>query len=371
VTASPHARYRTRLAALGDDEALGLAAAGRRLERDYARFHPHRQPFATVVLRDAREPLLRVEAFDERPSGEGVVPSDAGWLRVSSVATDPALRALPDLLARPGRQAVVRYRPYRRCTMRFEGSYAKVFADRRGERMADEGRMLWVAAQRGELGFAVPRPERYDPASRTLWQSRVPGSAPQETVPARRMGRALASLASADLEPRRAPAPAAPLARSARLGRSLARLVPGVERDVERLIARLRGAHRAAPRRGLVPVHGNPHPGQWLDGEAGLGLVDFDGLALAEPELDAAAVVAALEFEDPGRVPVARLREAFLAGYREGGGSLDGRLMAIHRAHRRLAKAVRAAASLRPDGDQRAGRHVRRALAELDEEPAA
>jgi aminoglycoside phosphotransferase (APT) family kinase protein len=115
-------------------------------------------------------------------------------------------------------------------------------------------------------------------------------------------------------------------------------------------------------------VHGNPHPGQWLDGEAGLGLVDFDGLALGEPELDAAAVVAALEFEDPARVPVGRLRGEFLAGYREGGGSLDGRLMAIHRAQRRLAKAVRAAGSLRPDGDERARRHVRRALLELQEE---
>jgi hypothetical protein len=45
--------------------------------------------------------------------------------------------------------------------------------------------------------------------------------------------------------------------------------------------------------------------------------------------------------------------------------------MAIHRAHRRLAKAARVAASLRTDGDARAGRHLRRALAELDEAVAA
>jgi hypothetical protein len=378
VTASAHARYGTRLGALRDDQAilppvvqaaepLGLLTDGGPLERDYARFHPHRQPFATLVLRETRQPVLRVEAYDARPPGEGVVASEAGWLRVSAFASDPALPALPDLLARPGRQAVVRYRPYRRCAVRFDRGYAKLFADRRGERMADEGRMLWAAAERGELGFAVPRPERYDAASRTLWQSRVPGTAPPETVPARRMGHALATLAGADLEPCRVLSAGAHLARSARLGWSLVRSVPSAERDVDRLMARLRRVHSAAPRGGLVPVHGNPHPGQWLDGAAGLGLVDFDGLALGEPEFDAAAVVAALEFEDPARVPVESLRAAFLAGYAETGRPLDARRMAIHRAHRRLGKAARVAASLRPDGDKRARRHLNRALLELEE----
>jgi Phosphotransferase enzyme family len=385
VTASAHARYETRLSALRDDEALlpaiaraaeplGLVPAGQRLDRDHARFHPHRQPFATLVLRDVREPVLRVEAYDVRPSGEAVVATDAGWLRLSPLASDPALRTLPDLLAHPGRQAVVRYRPYRRCTVRFDRSYAKLFADRRGERMLDGGGMLWAAAERGELDFAVPRPERYDPACRTLWQSLVPGrpvgSALQGTALARQMGRALASLATADLAPRRVLGPAAALTRSARLGRSLVRSVPGVERQVGELLARLRDAHHSAARTALVPVHGNPHPGQWLAGEAGPGLVDFDGLALGQPELDAAALLAAVEFEDPARVPVGRLRAAFLAGYRERGGELDARLLRIYSAHRRLAKAVRVAGSLRADGDTRAGRHLKRALRELEREAA-
>jgi phosphotransferase family enzyme len=385
VTASAHARYGTRLTALRDDEvmlplvaqaaeALGLVAGGQRLERDYARFHPHRQPFATLVLRDVREPVLRLEAYDARPSGEAVVASDAGWLRVSAFASDPALRSLAPLLARPGRQAVVRYRPYRRCTVGFDRVYAKVFADRRGERMVDESGMLWAAAERGELDFTVPRPERYDPASRTLWQSRVPGrpvgSELREPALARRMGGALASLAEADLAPRTMLTPAVALARSARLGRTLVRSVPGTEGVVEELLTRLRSGHSAATGGRLVPVHGNPHPGQWLAGDAGLGLVDFDGLALGQPEHDVAALVAALEFEDPVRVPVERLRAAFLAGYRERGRELDAGRMAIYRAHRRLAKAVRVAGSLRPDGDARAGRHLRRALHELEREVA-
>jgi hypothetical protein len=299
-----------------------------------------------------------------------VEASDAGWLRVSALASDRGLPSLPRLLARPGREAVVRYRPHRRCTVRFDRGYAKVFADGRGERLLREGEGLWAAGERGELAFAVPRPERYEPAARTLWQSRVPGrpvgSVPRDAGLARRMGRALASLARADLGPRTVLGAPAALARSERLGGSLVRSVPGIEREVDELLARLRCAHSAAPRGPLAPVHGNPHAGQWLDGEAGLGLVDFDGLALGQPELDAAALVAALEFEDPERVPVERLRAAFLAGYRERGPALDGRLLAIYRAHRRLAKAARVAGSLRPDGDARAGRHVRRALHELE-----
>jgi aminoglycoside phosphotransferase (APT) family kinase protein len=150
-----------------------------------------------------------------------------------------------------------------------------------------------------------------------------------------------------------------------RLGRSLVRTVPRVERDVDELLARLRRAHAAAAPGPLAPVHGNPHAGQWLGHGSALGLVDFDGLALGQPELDAAAFVVALECEDPRRVPIERVRAAFLAGYRERGGALDDRRMAIYRAHRRLAKAVRVACSLRPDGDHRAERQLRHALEEV------
>ena len=398
MTATPpsaHARYATRLAALRADEAflppvvraaeqLAVAAGERRLQRDYARFHPHREPYATVVLRDPgeAEPILRVEAYNGRPAAPGgteaLVASEAGWLRVTPFPSDPALAPLPALLARPGRHTVVRYRPYRRCTVRFDDArgsvYAKVFADRRGERIGEDGARLWAAAERGELRFAVPRPERYDPAGRTLWQSCVAGrpvgpelKRRRGTALALRMGRALASLANAELAPRPRITVAAVLSRSTRVGRSLVRSVPDVERDVDELLARLRGAHWAVGGRPLAPVHGNPHAGQWVGDEARLGLVDFDGLALGQPELDAAAILAALEFEDPARVPVERLRDAILAGYREGGRALDGGLLAVYRAHRRLAKALRVASSLRPDGDARARRHVKRALSELGE----
>ena len=58
ATASAHARFGTRLAALAAED--GVLGPG--FERLYARFHPHRDPFATLVLRDTRDRrrILRV-----------------------------------------------------------------------------------------------------------------------------------------------------------------------------------------------------------------------------------------------------------------------------------------------------------------------
>ena len=133
AVASAHTRYGTRLAALASDDG----ALGPGFDRVYARFHPHRDPFATLVLRESGEPrrVLRVEAFDARPPGETIerraagarpraivrgdagaasatlVRSEAGWLRLTAFPSDPALRTLPALLARSADHPVVRYRP--------------------------------------------------------------------------------------------------------------------------------------------------------------------------------------------------------------------------------------------------------------------
>ena len=76
--------------------------------------------------------------------------------------------------------------------------------------------------------------------------------------------------------------------------------------------AAARGSAEPGPPR---PIHGAPHPPQWLvDGDA-LGLIDFDRLALGDPEADVAAFMEAAAAEDDGE-PVAA---AFARGY----GALD------------------------------------------------
>src|SRR5688572_26993016 len=134
---SAHARYRERLAALAGD-ALPLAAieaaearrgAGppRGWARTYGRFEPDSAPYVTLLFEtiDAPQQIARVDVFERCPAAEGhaetvLHDTTAGWLRVTPFPLDPALPTLPAVLDGPGRPTVVRYRPYRRCTLRFD-----------------------------------------------------------------------------------------------------------------------------------------------------------------------------------------------------------------------------------------------------------
>jgi hypothetical protein len=82
---------------------------------------------------------------------------------------------------------------------------------------------------------------------------------------------------------------------------------------------------------------------QWLaDGER-LGLVDFDRFCLGDPELDAATFVAEIDCEDPATTPREVLGAAFLRGYADMAGPLEPDLLTAYLAHKRLAKAEKAA----------------------------
>jgi len=331
-------------------------------------------PYATLVVEadGAPQTIVRVEAFEARPAAtppETVVPcADVGWLRLARLPWDPVLATLGAVLT--DETVVVRYRPLRRCTVRRDvggaARFGKVFADGRGRSVHRTAAALRRA---GELGFAVPGPDRYDAATRTVWQRELDGAplkacllGPDGEDWAERVGRAAATLGRAELRPPVDYDGTAQLARSARLGVDLGRRIPALAPEVDRLLARLRGLHedsRPAPPR---PVHGALHVAQWLVSGSRLGLLDFDCFALGDRELDAGTFVADLDAQNPERVPVDRLREAFLDGYAAVSGPLDPRLLDAYRTHKRLAKALKAARDVRPDGDRRAARRLRAAL---------
>ncbi|HET6549212.1 MAG TPA: phosphotransferase, partial [Solirubrobacter sp.] len=310
MSASAHVRYRAALERLASDDVLGLEAGW---ERRTARFFPDQEPFAVLTLERAGR-MLRADVF----AGLRVVTADA--------ADDPALPGLRAVL--DGGAEIVRYHPGLRCTVRAGDRFGKVLSDGSGPALLDAQRRLWAA--RAELGFAVAEPLAYDEATRTVWQRAVPGERAPLAL-AGRMGAALATLARSSVRPAARAEDRAPAA-----ARELVRRVPVLRREVAALLDDI---EPGPPR----PVHGAPHPPQWLAGADMLGLIDFDRLALGDPEADVAAFVEAAAAEDGGE-PAA---EAFAAGY---DGPLDARRLGAYRRRRRIAKALRAASSLRPDG---------------------
>jgi len=379
---SPHALHAEDFLALERDDWLVAEierAAGtsnrspRSWRRTFARFDAARsRPFTLIYeTLDGPQELVTVTLSrgvpDQTPACPTGTSSKVGFQRFPN---DPSLPGLGKVLAASKDVRVLRYRPGRRCTLRAalagRPAIAKVFPDSDGARIHRDGFELARAAS--ELLFRVAQPLDWDRTSCTLWQELLPGSPVFETLRsssgvARDMGAALASLACAPLRPDARFLAVDQMSRSARYGRALARQVPGAVARVEELLMQLQTRHDNARSRPGVPIHGSPHVHQWLrDGDA-LALVDFDRLALGEPELDVATFLAEMDFEDPNEIRVAEINESFLEGYRSVWPELDPIRIQTYRAHKHLSKALRAARSIRRDGDRRALRYLRSALA--------
>src|SRR5262245_23475753 len=322
-TGSLHDRYRERLAVLATDVApvaaivesggwSGPGASDRHWIRTNARFAPEKEPFVTMVFETDVEPqqICQLDVFATRPAhadvSAWVVEHAEGWVRVTPFPCDAALPTLAAVLASPGRRTVVRYRPRSRCTIRFESAggrvrFAKVFSDDAGKLSHANGCLLWRAARRSELDFAVARPERWDPVMRTLWQEGIPGTAltalhldAAGAGLAQSMGRAAASLTRSLVRPFVVYDWVAHFARSVRYAVDLGARVPRLAGLLDTLLRELKQAHGSVKAKTKWPIHGSLSRTQWIDGTSRLGLVDFDKLAFGDPEFDVAAFLTEL-----------------------------------------------------------------------------
>lgn len=392
MRSSAHARCRARLTALAADTVVlpAIERAGRergwwpperRWVRTYGRFDPGHEPYVILVFETAQAPqaLVRVEVFDKQPGARmtdhwSARDETVGWLRLSRFTSDPFLPGLAALLTDNGRPTILRYRPSRRCTIRYDRGddvfYAKLYASNDGARSHLDGESLWSAAMRGELGFRVARPDRWDPHTRTRWQYQVDGSpvlaalgGSEGVQVAHRIGRAAGSLPGSTIEPRETFDPSIQFAQTVGYAADLVALVPRVADTVSTLLEKLAFRRRAPGRLRPRAIHGALLAKHWLDDGATLGLVSFEHFAWGDPELDAASFLGALECEPALEAPVERLAEAFLAGYESVAGPLDRSLVGIYRGHKRLAKALRSARAVQPDGDA----HAERDLARVNE----
>lgn len=216
---------------------------------------------------------------------------------------------------------------------------------------------------------AITQPPRWDEEQQTLWQGAVPGTpiTPQLLSPAgpalaERLGRAAASLTRSSLQPSQRSDAKKQQKRSTQYADRVRTFFPALAPTLDDLLARLTAIHAANATQRLRPIHGAPHPHQWLADGDQLGLVDFDGFAWGEPELDVATFLAEMDFEDSAQVPVAAINAAFQAGYEAVAGPLNLQLRNAYRAHKRLSKALRNAYAMRSDNDLRVARALEQAL---------
>jgi Phosphotransferase enzyme family len=397
MTNSPRMRYRDQLAVLATDAAILQTmdeasarcpwwAGNATWRRTYGTFHPDREAFATLVFQSYGSPqvIFQAEVLTARPLGEAdaslILPArNLGWIRIRQFPADPSLTTLAAVLASHPQPTVLRYRPARRCTVGFEttcpASVVKVYPKRfakngRGEQIHASGQALWRASLRGELRFAVARPQRWDPETRSLWQERWKGVSALPTLwgsegpaMAYRMGQAAGSLTGSALKPDKVFDHSAQLSASRRHAEELARRVPCLVTALDALLNGLAGAHDGA--RPLRPIHGDLDASQWLHDGPRLCLLDFEDFALGDPELDVATFLNELEIREESRAAVRSLSQAFLAGYQSIAAPLNRELLGAYLAHKRLFRALSLARSLRPDGDERAAQLIRHALQAL------
>lgn len=316
--------------------------------------------------------VVRVECSVRRPEGDGTPyltrVGSVGWVAVAPVTDDPVSSAAARLEG--AETTLVRCHPGDRVTVRVNRpagaewcpvAYAKVFDDDRGAAYHDLGVALADLARSGLLDVRVAPPMWYDAARRVLWQGEVAGvpgagplTGPDGAALAARMGAALGSLHRYGPESGLRLTFAGTLLRTERHAAEVARLVPALGERIIRLLDTVGTGSTAGP---CVPLHGSPDPTQWVLGgdDPVPGLVDFDRFAWGPPEHDLACFL--VEAEARVRGPGAgTVLDEFVAGYHRVADPVDPEALRRHCTMRRVGKVLRAARSLRADGDRKAER---------------
>ena len=378
--------YADRLQALLDHDPVSLLPP---IEggwaRTFGRFEPDASPWAVMAFEPSiaggapgRLQAYLVEVFDPSIGVGEAHTHPAGDVVATPISSDATLSGLGAVAATHPSVTLLRYRPHRRCTLRVTdhtGDWVvKVLADGRGEQFHHDALELWGARQRGELGFEVAAPHRYDDSTRSFWQGIVPGRpiadillGEQGLELGRALGAALSTLARSGAAPRVTCTSDDQLRRTRQAVDDAIRRLPQLSDDLGDVVERITARHAALPPDRLVPVHGAPHMHQWLITDDGqLGLIDFDRFANGEVELDIATLIAELHYEGRLVSSVDAMEAAVVDGFESSGVQIDRSKLQLYSAHKRLTKVTRVAWALRADRERRARHHLERIVADLD-----
>jgi hypothetical protein len=308
VTGVTHSNAAARLATIEPAEA-GAAAGSR---DDSLALQPH-------VYMPALGLLLQVFPYDHKLPG--LRSALHGWPTLDAALLGELGPGKWEIVSRTS--DTVRYRPTMRAMVRLElqardaasgrtavrRAYAKVYADDdAGERGRQVLQALWERTTGAETGFAVARPIIYEPEIRVLLQSERPGirlldfvrrsSAEAVEAAVRRAARAVAGLHQLSLPEGLLPrAPWHPQARLTSVTGALARKHPAYATAIEELAGAIAAAMGEPP---LAPTHFDLKPGNILYDDGQISLIDFDKLALGDPLIDVANIVANLGSEQEG-----------------------------------------------------------------------
>jgi Ser/Thr protein kinase RdoA (MazF antagonist) len=245
---------------------------------------------------------------------------------------------------------VVRHKPGRRCTVRYElelgrgrhseGVYAKFFASGRAGRVYRSLAALAAATARSP-SVEVPKPVGHNGALRAVLQREVAGTPARDALIrgdralAERLAEALHALHScaAELEPHHSLGDELrPLAERVQ---RLSVAAPALAPLARTCLALAQSAARRSRRWRRRPLHRDLYHDQVLvDGER-LAFIDLDDAAMGEPAVDVANFLAHLRLltlEEPASAPVLGVvARAFLRRYRELDRELDGELVTLLR----------------------------------------
>jgi hypothetical protein len=306
-----------------------------------------------VARHTSRKRGRRIEAqINARCQGVAGFPQGAVYDPVSSLLfqvfpCDWRLESLPlavdgeamaprlaELLGRPVRTVtprVLRYKPQRKCLLRYDlgaagAVYARVLREEEWSDARDALERLW--AVRDLLSLQLPEPLGALDDLRMLVFAEVPGKALFESTDhpdfvdfSRRAGIGLSEFHLLPVNFRHAWDERSTPATIAGAATEFARLLPAQAERIGALGAALGRRLAAAPSARPCPIHGDFHGDNLLVGGERVALIDLEDCAMGDPAEDVAAIWAHRAWQLPrriaGRAHVLAGREAFLDAYLE------------------------------------------------------